>query len=210
MPQLINEEFASKLYHPEKNKIETQAFLAKKPQPYIVPDLPLWHGYELLATKIESHAEGKIQTICLIHNGVQGPITIYKLKLLMRDASNAYIQEKNCTQLLVWRTFDGGHETILAGFAKTMFNHLLKHYTIIISDEQQTEYGKRFWLYRMGESFLMTNRAVSMIDLNNLDDDMNPVKTTIHDSWELSSCVQTAWGQSVDHREKVFMIEEWS
>ncbi|MEZ8579194.1 hypothetical protein AB6D24_05050 [Vibrio splendidus] len=44
----------------------------------------------------------------------------------------------------------------------------------MITDEQQTPDGKRFWLDRIGEALVMADRDVYYLDLNELDDNLVP------------------------------------
>ena len=196
-----------KLTTPSLNKKETAAFLETKPQAYELPNFVVPAGYELLANSPTQTEEGTLQTICLIYAYGPEPTTVYKLKMIVRNEPNAYLPMKNCTQLLVWRQISGEHRAILSGFARTFFNYLLRSHSIMISDEQQTDDGKRFWLDRMGESFAIAKQDVCYIDLDSLDDSMTPLIEKIENVDDLMEVyVPKGWGTGEEYKNKAFVI----
>lgn len=195
-----------KLTKPSSNRVETESFLANKPATYPLPDFAVPVGYRLLASNPVDTEEGLVQTICLVFDGGEQSETVYKVKMIVRNEPNAYLPIKNCTQLIVWRQA-GVHGHVLGGFPRLIFNDLLRSHNIMITDEQQTEDGKRFWLDRMGESFAIPNRNVYYIDLESLDSDLAPVVTRIHDFEELmETYVPIGWGRDEQHKNRVFVI----
>ena len=207
MPQFIPSGFDIKLTVPSSNKRETAAFLAAKPNAFELPDFVVPAQYQLVASDWKASEEGKVQTICLIYSGGMDAETVYKVKIIVRFEPNAYLPVKNCTQLIVWRQASGIHENVLSNFAKTVFNFLLRTHNIMITDEQQTEDGKRFWLNRMGESFTIANRNVYFIDLDELDEDLSPKVESI-DTYDdlMEFYVPRGWGTDEEHRNKAFII----
>ncbi|WP_045407400.1 hypothetical protein [Vibrio jasicida] len=207
MPQLIEVGFDMKLTTPSSNKTETAAFLVDKPQEFILPGFVVPAGYRLVTKRYTLTDEGMIQTICLIYIGGNEPETVYKVKLIVRNEPNAYLPVKNCTQLLVWRQVAGPHSLVLSGFARQVFHFLLRSNNIMISDEQQTSDGKRFWLDRMGEAFSIADASVYYIDLDELDGSLIPVVVRIHSFEDLmEKYVPKGWGADESHKGRVFVI----
>ena len=207
MPQLIEVGFDMKLTKPSSNKVETAAFLEAKPQEFVLPDFAVPAGYQLVASSPVQSQEGEVQTICLIYSGGDEAEIVYKVKMIVRNEPNAYLPIKNCTQLIVWRQVAGPHGAVLSGFARTVFNFLLRSHNIMISDEQQSADGQRFWLDRMGESFVIADRNVYYIDLNELDDEMVPTVNHIHNFDELmEEYVPKGWGTGEEHKNRAFII----
>ncbi|MBV7264124.1 hypothetical protein KCG43_19105 [Photobacterium sp. WH24] len=212
MPQLIPDDdtagFDMKLTTSASNKIETNVFLKNGPSAFAVPGYVVPHGYRLLIGAEKPAAEGMEQTICLVADG-QEPETVYKVKMLVRNAPNAYLASKNCTQLIVWRTFDPRHRAVVTGFPRTIFNHLLDSHDIMITDEQQTSDGKRFWMERIADAISVPEQFVYYIDLDNLDDSLVPKIESI-DTYDefVDSYVSVGWGNDDNYRSRVFMISK--
>ncbi|MBO2652701.1 hypothetical protein I6M49_04335 [Shewanella algae] len=210
MPQVIEAGFDMKLTVPSSNKTETAVFLNAKPRNFVLPDFAVPAGYQLVASTPTRSADGEVQTICLIYLGVgkaEEAETVYKVKTIVRNEPNAYFSSKNCTQLLVWRQVSGPHGKVLSGFPGTVFNYLLRSHDIMITDEQQTADGKRFWLDRMGESLTMADRSVYYINLDELDQHMTPVVKRIQNFEELmEKYVPDGWGTDEEHRNRAFII----
>lgn len=209
MPQLINDGFDLKLTMPSSNKKETALFLNSQPSSYPLPDFAFPAGYRLLASNKAPSADGTLQTICLIYTGSGEPETIYKVKIIARYAPNAYLSIPNCTQLLVWRQISGQHGHVLWQFARKVFDHLLSLHNIMITDEQQTVDGKRFWLDRLGESLAMPDRHVYYIDLSELDADKSPKVTEITSLDSLmENFIPNGWGFDETHKDRAFLISK--
>ncbi|EGR1298349.1 hypothetical protein EAF56_20395 [Vibrio alginolyticus] len=207
MPQLIEAGFDMKLTKPSSNKAETAAFLNAKPQDFVLPDFAVPAGYQLVSNAPTKTEEGEVQTICLIYSGGNEAETVYKVKMIVRNEPNAYLPVKNCTQLIVWRQAAGPHGAVLSGFARNVFNFLLRSHNIMITDAQQTADGKRFWLDRMGESFAIGDRGVYYINLNELDNSLTPVIERVQTFDELMEVyVPKGWGADEDHRNMAFII----
>ena len=203
MPKIIKTSFDAKLIDPKSNREETAAFLADKPHDFYLPNWIGPYGYELLCSRPVLEDEGTKQTIALVFQGR----TVYKVKTFVRNSPNAYMSKKNCTQLIVWRDFTHADNVTLHGFANRVFDHLLSLHDIMISDEHQSEDGKRFWLYRIGEALATPDRHVYYIDLNELDDDMIPIMTEIQDVDELKEkYLPLGWGCEPEFKDKAFVI----
>ncbi|EGU45686.1 hypothetical protein VII00023_00320 [Vibrio ichthyoenteri ATCC 700023] len=207
MPQLIEVGFDMKLTMPSSNKTETALFLASHPQEFILPGFVIPAGYRLVTKLHTPTADGVMQTVCFIYTGGDVPEMVYKVKLIIRNEPNAYLPIKNCTQLLVWRQVAGPHSFVLSGFARQVFQYLLQSNNIMISDEQQTPDGKRFWLDRMGEAFSIADVSVYYIDLDELDKELSPIVVRIQSFEDLmEKYVPNGWGADEAHKNRVFLI----
>lgn len=209
MPQNIPDDFAMKLVSRKSNLEQARAFLHDQPSNFEVPNFTVPHGYKLLQSKTKKHNDGEQKIICLVTDSEIEPEIVYELKLLIRETPNAYLNERNATQLLVWRTVVPAHQGVLNGFAARVFAHLLNAYNIMITDEQQTSEGKRFWIYRMAEAIESPSQKVFYIDLNELDENMTPEVIEIKDFEELQEkYVPIGWGGDESHKERVFAISK--
>ena len=201
VPKLINNEIDVELRDSSLNRANTVKFLNSKTSAFPV-SVPI--GYRLLANSPRTDSEGSVQEIRLINDG----ITLYYLELVTRPISNVYTKDINATQLFVWRQLYGQHGDVLRGFPSKIFEHLLQSHRIIISDQIQTHDGRRFWLDRMSEAIFKDDLMVYYVDLNELDSDKVPVKTTIEDLHTLLIHESKGWGSDPDKKDKVFVIEK--
>ena len=207
MPQYIPDDFAMKLVSRERNLEQARSFLEEQPTNYEVPNFTVPYGYKLLQSKTKKHNDGEVKLICLVTDSQEAPEIVYELKLLIRDTPNAYLNQQNATQLIVWRTFEPVHQPALRDFAKTIFAHLLTTYNIMITDEQQTSDGKSFWIFRMAEAIESPDSRVFYIDLNELDENMAPLTVEIDSYGELrEKYVPMGWGHDESHKERAFAI----
>ncbi|WP_313416974.1 hypothetical protein [Pseudomonas oryzihabitans] len=63
------------------------------------------------------------------------------------------INHRPATQVLVWRSTAFQHEAVLSQLARTVFfDYLLENYDVLVSDNQQTHEGQRFWLTQMSRA----------------------------------------------------------
>lgn len=210
MPQFIdNADFDMKLTRLSSNRVETAAFLEGKPTSFALPDYIVQPGYSLSISKLAQEADGIVQVLCLTFNNNGEHETVYKVKIIERPEPNPYMRMKNCTQLIVWRQIGGIHSGILAGFPSRVFNHLLNTHDVMITDELQTQDGKRFWLDRMGESFVIADRRVYYVDLDELDENQVPIVESISDAGSLfEKYVPLGWGSDPEHKNRAFIISK--
>ncbi|MEJ2765195.1 hypothetical protein VV869_14640 [Photobacterium sp. MCCC 1A19761] len=211
-----------KLTTPTRNKEETQLFLSQSPYPYEIPGFIEPQGYRLMRSRDKLDADGTKFTIALIYNGRDNTHyprldenyldseTVYKVTVLSRPSPNAYLAIENCSQVLVWRQIAGPHSAATRGLPTLVFNHLLDNHNIVISDDQQTEDGKRFWLDRMGESFTTSNKSIYYVDLNVVfEDSMTPRIAhiaTFHDL--LEHYVPNGWGNTEEFKDRLFILSK--
>ncbi|PTO70265.1 hypothetical protein CWN84_25210 [Vibrio splendidus] len=195
-----------KLTTPKKNREETQVFLNEKPENFAVQRFVVPYGYRLLIGSKKMHGDGEHQTICLVTDSKESE-TVYKVKMIVRNEPNAYLSCKNCTQLIVWRSTSGKHRFVTSGFPSLVFNHLLQTHDIMITDEQQTDDGRRFWLDRIGEALYVPEQFVYYVDLNELNSDLAPKISKIDNEDELfETYVPKGWGDDESDKNKAFVI----
>lgn len=207
MPKLFDDVFDKKLKRLSSNIDETNAFLLNRPTELVLPDFVVQHGYRLLQSKRRLTQEGHERTICLIADTPEHKETVYKVNVLVRLEQNAYLTIANATQLLVWRTITPRHESALVGFAAKVFSYLLQTHNIMVTDQDQTPDGRRFWQKRIIEAISMDNRHVYYIDLEELTDTRVPIiHEIINDDSFYDQYEPVAWGRENNHCERVFII----
>lgn len=139
-PKLISDtEFNRLLNLSERNHERTEAFLNKGAKLFSLPGYVPPAGYCLMMS-----FDGK--QCRLIKDG----ITAYAVKII----TGKYIVpgRTHCTQVMVWRTFLPEYQSALHGLAKLFFAWLLETYEIVVSDQEQTGDGRRFWEYRINDA----------------------------------------------------------
>ncbi|MDP2543418.1 hypothetical protein Q8W15_04715 [Photobacterium damselae subsp. piscicida] len=58
---------------------------------------------------------------------------------------------------MVWAS--PSNEDLLIGLPRKVFNHFLERYIIVVSDDEQTADGKRFWERRISNAFADNNHV---------------------------------------------------
>lgn len=136
MPHLVKDaDFNIKLKMPERNLVHTQAFLEKGVINYTLLGYKVPNGYRL----VKSNRKEQYR---LITTGDE-PETVYLLELLFRH--DIVYDRITCTQIKVWRTVALEHNEAVKDLPRAFFAHLLLNYHIVVSDEEHTFAGKRFW-----------------------------------------------------------------
>ncbi|CDL80950.1 hypothetical protein [Xenorhabdus szentirmaii] len=136
MPFIIGDaDFNKKLRMPSKNVEHTQSFLDNGVTDYTLPEYVVPHGYRLVKSL-------KKDQFRMIADGKE-PETVYLVEVFFRE--DIVVGKTTCTQIKVWRTVSAKHQEVVSGFPKTFFKHLLMNHNIVVTDEQQTGDGKRFW-----------------------------------------------------------------
>lgn len=119
-----------------KNNIEhTGAFMQKGVSDFVLPAYTVPYGYRLVKSLHDDHYR-------LITDG-QDPETVYAVRLIFRN--DIVATRQTCTQIMVWRTVQAQHDRAVHGLPQLFFQHFLENYSIVVSDEQQTIEGRRFW-----------------------------------------------------------------
>lgn len=136
MPLLIpSAGFDAKLNMTEKNIEHTEAFMASGVKDFSLPGFVTPHGYRLLASV-------KSEQYRLVTDS-EIPETVYAVKLALLE--HIVPTRKSCTQILVWRTVQPQHDSAVRGLPQEFFRYFLSHYSIVVSDAEQTLEGRRFW-----------------------------------------------------------------
>ncbi len=136
MPLLIPAAgFDAKLSMTEKNIEHTEAFMASGVKEFSLPGFVTPHGYRLLVSVNGEHY--RLVTDAAI------PETVYAVKLAFLE--HIVPTRKTCTQILVWRTVQPQHDSAVHGLPQEFFRHFLTQYSIVVSDSEQTNEGRRFW-----------------------------------------------------------------
>lgn len=104
------------------------------------------------------------------------------------------------TQVKLWRRSGLG----VKGLTGVVFyDHMLRNFDTMISDRVQSDDGRRFWIDRMGESYL-DGKLVAIID----NQDVKIMDSTVGlENW-LS--MVDGWGKMITHRERRFVISNLS
>ncbi|MEX6205036.1 hypothetical protein AB6G29_23740 [Providencia hangzhouensis] len=138
MPYVIPDtdaDFNTKLKAPEKNIDYTKTFLESGVTDFSLPGFITPHGYRLVKALNKDQYR-------LIAIGDE-PETVYLVELRFRN--DIVYGKTTCTQIKVWRTISTKHNPAVKELPRTFFADLLKKHSIVVSDEEQTGDGKRFW-----------------------------------------------------------------
>jgi hypothetical protein len=192
MPQNIQQaEFDAVLKKPSSNKAQAKRFLAKYTTPYSIAGITLPENFEL---KI-NHAKNAIRLID--RTDFNNPRIAYAVDI---EITHEKINHQSCTQVIVWAS--PKNEELLIGFPRKVFNHLLQHYVIMITDKQQTPDGKRFWERRISQA-LEDHCFVYYCDKSH--DNCNlQIIANVDDFFETYEPL--GWGNDIAHQHKLFII----
>ena len=190
-----------------QNWEDTAEFLGTPHLAYVLDGFFVPEGYELLSCITKDSYIIK-QNIRLIYfKGIE-PETIYSFELKTTPLKDSKFNAEEMTTLRVWSSSQDWHNKMLFGFAGLMFKQLLNQHIVLVSDTEQTESDKRFWLYRLGESLKRSNRKVSYYDKRNFDEQMQPILEHISEQDELVSHVELAWNADEYNKNSVFIISQ--
>ncbi|WP_033576293.1 phage protein [Dickeya chrysanthemi] len=137
MPYLIQQaDFDRKLSIIKNNVEHTHTFLQKGVIDFPLPGFVVPHGYRLVKSRGDEHYR-------LITDDAESPETVYAVKLRFR---NDIVEMKTtCTQIMVWKTVQARHDSAVRGLPQLFFEFFLESHSIVVSDEEQTLDGRRFW-----------------------------------------------------------------
>ena len=122
----------------------------------------------------------------------------YYNKIDLRD--DLYLGRHRVTQVLIWRTSIPKYDNAIRGLpAAVFFEYLLRNYTVIVSDNEQTGNGMRFWQSRIYEA-LDLNSYIYRYHL--LDCHLEPIKN----SDDLERMQNVIWGSDVDHVNQLVVL----
>lgn len=138
MPLLINEaDFNLKLRVMGKNIDHTKEFLEKGTVSFELPSYEVPEGYRF----VKARNSDQYRLITKMPDG--SPITVYVVEVVFHHEIT--YPRRSCTQIMVWRTTDPRHDKAVRGLPQQFFSYLLNEHDIVVSDEEQTGAGRRFW-----------------------------------------------------------------
>ncbi len=193
-PRLISDaDFNRKLNAPDRNREHTQVFLAKGVEPFSLPGYVPPVGYRLVMS-----LDGKQ---CRL---LKDDITAYAVKIV--TGKFVVPGKQHCTQVMVWRTFIAEHQAALNGLAKLIFAWLLETYEIVVSDNEQTADGRRFWEYRISEAIADPEYEVMIWDGTKEDDELQRITS---EAEFVSKWSPYAWGTDPEiHQHRLLVISK--
>lgn len=193
-PRLISDaDFNRKLNAPDCNREHTLAFLAKGGESFSLPGYVPPAGYRLVMS-----LDGKQ---CRL---LKDDITTYAVKIV--TGKFVVPGKQHCTQVMVWCTFMPEYQAALNGLAKLIFAWLLETYEIVVSDNEQTGDGRRFWEYRITEAIADPRFEVMIWDGTKEDNEL----TLIQNAEEfVSKWSPYAWGTDPEiHQHRLLVISK--
>jgi hypothetical protein len=191
-PQTIKRaKFAELFNKPSTNKQEAKKFIANYTIDYLVDEINLPEGFELKSNKRKTNIR------LLDRSDKNNPRIAYAVNIKI---SEEIIGRKNCTQILVWAS--PNNEDLLIGLPRKIFNHLLKKYTIMVTDQEQTPDGKRFWERRIAQAFKDKHFVYFLDKTSN-----NPQLHLIKDEDDFFENYESkGWGDDEAHKNKLYII----
>ncbi|WP_340616922.1 hypothetical protein [Xenorhabdus entomophaga] len=196
MPYLIPDaEFNRKLHTSERNREHTKTFLENGAKDFTFPGFIAPYGYRF----VKSLKQDQFRMITTGDN----PETVYAVMLTFRK--DIIIDKETCTQIMVWRTFSAEHQDAASGFPRQFFKYLLENYSIIVTDEEQTGDGKRFWQVMIAWS-ISTKYHVYVSDGTEIDRPLTQISSMdeLIGKWE-AFC----WGHDAEvHRHRLIVISK--
>lgn len=196
MPYLVPDaDFNMKLKIHSKNVDHTKEFLEKGIEDFVLPNYSLPQGYRFIK------ALKKNQYRLITQN--ENPETVYLVELIFRK--DIIFNKTTCTQIKVWRTVSEEHDSAVRYFPRSFFNYLLETYNIAVSDEEQTNAGKRFWETMIDWAF-KADLNIYISDGTEEDHPLTPIKNTdeLYERWE-----NFCWGKDRDvHTHRLVVISK--
>lgn len=194
MPRLVPEaDFNIKLKMPSKNIDHTRQFFAEGVEDVALDGFILQAGYRLVKSlKKNQYRLMAVGDECE---------TVYLVELIFRN--DIVFNLATCTQIKVWRTIALEHNAAVKDLPKLFFANLLQQYNIVVSDEEQTSDGKRFWETMIDWSF-KTGYSVYTSDGSEINRPLTPVHdmNDFYDRWD-----NFCWGHLSDvHRHRLVVI----
>ncbi|PHM69576.1 hypothetical protein [Xenorhabdus sp. KJ12.1] len=185
MPRLIPDaDFNKKLKMPSKNIDHTKQFLEEGVTDYVLPGLAIQHGYRLVKSL-------KKEQYRLIATGDE-PETVYLVELRFRQ--DIVFGKTTCTQIKVWRSTSIEHRGAVIDLPRAFFSNLLEQHSIVVTDEEQTGDGRRFWETMISWAF-GTGLYVYASDGTQMDRPLTQIADMreFHEEWS-----DFCWGEDPD------------
>jgi len=201
MPELINDnDFNTKLNEIQRNTMHTAQFLEKGVDDFQLNGYVIPFGYRF----VKSRTEHQYRLITISDQ----PVTAYAIKLEFYD--HIVLGFNTCTQVMVWRSIRPEHRRAILDLPAIFFSYLVDHFTIVVSDSQHTELGRRFWETRIIESLPLPSIHVYVSERTEDGRDaiitFSEVKSD-HDFYEIWR--EFCWGKIQDvHSLRLFVISK--
>ncbi len=196
MPYLIPDaDFNVKLKIHSKNIDHTKEFLEKGVEDFVLPEYSIPDGYRF----VKSLKRNQYRLI----STTNAPETVYLVELIFRE--DIIFSKTTCTQVKVWRTVSEEHDIATRYLPRYFFSYLLKTYSIVVSDEEQTGAGKRFWETMIDWAFT-AHLNVYISDGTEENRPLTVVKDTddLYENWD-AFC----WGKDRDtHTHRLLVISK--
>ncbi|REF26211.1 hypothetical protein BDD26_0818 [Xenorhabdus cabanillasii] len=196
MPRLISDaDFNKKLKMPSKNIAHTKQFIEEGVADYVLPGFAVQHGYRLVKPL-------KKDQYRLIATGDE-PETVYLVELRFRK--DIVFNKTTCTQIKVWRSTSIEHKGAVNDLPRTFFFNLLEQHNIVVTDEEQTGDGRRFWETMLSWAF-GTGFHVYASDGPQMDSPLTAIANMreFHEEWG-----DFYWGEDPDvHTHRLVVISK--
>ncbi len=195
--QISGAEFNYKLRSTENNQSHTESFIRDGVVDIDLPGYVIPKGYRLVKSL------KKEQYRLLSMEGI--PETVYLLELRFR--TDIVFGETTCTQIKVWRTISHLHRNNIGDLPRIFFIHLLDNHSIMVTDEEHTRDGQRFWEIMISWAFYQ-GYYIYASD-GTLED--RPL-TQIHTEAKFfSQWINQLWGRDIDvYTHKLIIISKHS
>lgn len=114
------------------------------------------------------------------------------------------LSAKPATQRLIWRTPENRHRNAISGLSSNIFfNYILPRYDAILSDGNQSVFGKFFWESQISTA-LDLNKHIYFYKM--MSAELEPI--TNREDFEILK--DSIWGQSADHEFHLVIISQES
>lgn len=157
-------------------------------------NLPMPEGYRFI--RVDNRLSPDLFELALVSD--TDKYVAYYNKVDLRD--DLYLGHHRVTQVLIWRTSIPKYDNSIRGLpAVVFFDYLLQNYTVIVSDNEQTGNGMRFWQSRIYEA-LDSKSYIYRYHL--IDCHLEP----IHNSDDLERMQGVIWGGDDDHVNQLVVL----
>ena len=203
MPMLIADHKVREIFqHLESAKENADLYAVLSSHPFIEDvssfvSVPVPPGYKLI--RINNRFDDCFEIALM--NKTNAEIVYYNKVNILKDVALFQTDDlRRATQVLVWRSSDFNHSSVLRDLPKSVFfDYLLKCYFVVVSDSQQTIDGSRFWGYCLTRA-LASNLYV--YHYNFIQGNLSPIST----KEQLDTYKDAMWGNEPHHEEQLAVI----
>lgn len=196
MPRRIaGTSFNDNLLNSLNNIAHTRSFLEEGATVFDLPNYVVPQGYRLMKSCKKNQYR-------MVTTGEELE-TIYLLELKLR--TDIVFGETTCTQIKVWRTISHLHRNNIGDLPRVFFIHLLDNHSIMVTDEEHTRDGQRFWEIMISWAFYQCYYIYASD--GTLED--RPL-TQIHTESEFfEQWINQLWGRDIDvYTHKLIVISK--